>query len=88
MVNFHLNRRNAELSWKQLSKTASASTDDGADPDAAMKKTIKAADRSTEKRVSVRRENIWELQKNPDGTKGPCARLVKVRRRRVKRFGI
>ena len=68
---FYLSRRNAdEVSWKQLSKeqgqeaeTASASTDDGADPDAAMKKTIKAADRSTEKGVSVRRENIWKLQK-------------------------
>ena len=53
--NFHLSRRNAdELSWKQLSKeqeqeaeTASASTDDGADPDAAKKKTIMAADWTT-----------------------------------------
>ena len=70
---FYLSRRNAdEVSWKQLPKeqgqeaeTASASTDDGADPDAAKKKTIKAADWSTEKRVSVRRENIFELQKKP-----------------------
>ena len=82
MGNFYLSRRNAdEVSWKQLSKeqeqeveTASASTDDGADPDPAKKKTIMAADWSTEKRVSARRENIWKLQKKiPNGDKRELA---------------
>ena len=50
-------------------KTASANTDAGGNPEAGKKKKVKASAWSTFKRISVRKEHVWEIQKTLDGEK-------------------
>ena len=57
-----------------------ASTGGRGNQEAGKKKIMKVADWSTEKRVSVRGEDIWDLQKSQMEKKAACARPTDARR--------
>ena len=62
--------RGREKGRWQEAVTASASTDSGGKQEVGKKKKLRAVDWSTDKRISVRREDKWDLQKILDGKKG------------------